>query len=226
MQEVEFLRCTALFAGLSESDLETVAGLFRKKDYPRNSIIFLESSPGDQFYIVKSGSVRIYRIADDGREMVLDVITAGDFFGEMALLDGYLRSATAQTREPTEVLAMRGETFCALVREKPAIALTIVATLSHRLRKANAQMEDLAFRSARARIIRTLIRLSLSAGTQCQGGIRLSLRLTHQELGALSGTSRVTVTRVLQDLQDKKLIRVDRRYLVIVDLNRLELELN
>jgi len=110
----EFLKNVALFADLDDVDLTMVAKQFMLRSYPRNSIVFLETDPGEQFYVVLTGTVRVYRIAEDGREMVLDIFTAGDYFGEMALLDGYLRSATAQTREPTQLLVMSGDNFYSL----------------------------------------------------------------------------------------------------------------
>lgn len=222
MKIKDFLKNVALFADLDDADLTKVAKQFTLRSYPRNSIIFLETEPGEQFYVVLTGTVRVYRIAEDGREMVLDIFTAGDYFGEMALLDGYLRSATAQTREPTQVLVMSGDNFHSLVRERPTIALTIIITLCWRLRQANVQIEDLVFRNARERIIRAIIRLASIGGMTCQEGVRIDLRVTHQELGAMSGTSRETVTRIIQELQEKNMVRTGRYHLIITDLIELE----
>lgn len=222
MSEVDFLRTVSLFMDLDDMDLVNIARLFKLQNYTRNQYVFFESAPGDQFYIVKSGSVRVFRIAEDGRETVLDIITEGNFFGEMAVLDGDNRSANAQAREQAQLLVMNGADFNDLVTKQPSIALTIISTLSRRLRQANACLEDLAFRNARTRVIRAINRLASISGTQFHGGVKISLRITHHELGAMSGTSRETVTRTLQYLQENNVVRVESNHLVIPDLKKLD----
>lgn len=224
MRIIDFLRSVPLFAGLEEKVLEEIAGLFKVCTYPRNKVIFFQAEEGDNFYVIKSGSVKVYRLAEDGREVILDIFKPGDFFGEMALLDDNHRSATVQTREPTVLLAMNRQLFRRLIQENPEIALGIISTLSRRLRQANLQIENFAFRDARARIIHSILKVGKKGGT-FSGKMeqeQLAVNLTHHELASLAGTSRETVSRVLVKMQEEGLVRIVRNTLIVPDPATLE----
>jgi len=212
-----FLQQVDIFTGLKKKDLFQVARLFNQTYYPRQAVVFFQVEKGDHFYVVKSGSVKIFRLAEDGREVILDVFTAGDFFGEMALLDDDTRSATAQTREPTILLTLNRSDFQELIQRRPEITLNIITVLSRRLRQANAVIENFAFQDARGRVIHAVAKLGLNYGKPSPEGLRVGLRVTHQELASLAGTSRETATRVLLEMQNEGLVSFKLHHLVIRD---------
>lgn len=222
MQTIEFLRSVTLFMGLEDKSLEEVVGFLATCTYPRNKVIFFQSEVGDNFYIVKSGSVKVYRLTEEGREVILAIFKSGDFFGEMAILDGEHRSATVETREPTVLLSMNSQALLDLVRQKPEIALNIISILSKRLRQANARVEDFSFHDARTRIINSILKIGKGSGNIIKEKEQLLLNITHNELASLAGTTRETVSRVLMEMQEEGLIKLDRKLLIIPNPEILE----
>jgi CRP-like cAMP-binding protein len=217
MDRLAFLQTINLFAGVGEEDLKAISSCFSERYYPRRSIIFFQSDEGDKFYIVKSGSVKIFRITEDGREITFDVMTKGNFFGEMALLDGYSRSATAQTNRPRVVLEIEGRKFQDFTLNTPAFAMNVIKSLSMRIRWANERIENLVFNYAYERIVNLVAKLGKMYGVSCPEGIKVELKFTHQELASLAGTSRETVTRSLLKMRKEGLLELKDRYLIIKD---------
>ena len=189
---------------------------------PKGEVLFFEGEAGDSLYIVTSGTVKVYRVAEDGREKTLALLGAGEFFGEMALLDEGPRSAIAETLEPTTLYQLHRSDFLGTLTENPSIALQIIRVLSLRIRQTNAHVMDIVFRDVRGRVASTLGELCSRHGVSTEAGVRIELKLTHQELANLVGTARETVSRILAELQDAHCLTVDGRYLVLKDMKKLE----
>lgn len=212
---VAFLARVNLLRGVELAGLEEWAGACRQKSYGRQETIFLEGAPADAFYIIKSGLVKIYRLTQDGREKILGVFGEGDFFGEMGLLDDSPRSAGAVSLRRAELLVMDKPDFRRLLDKYPQVALNLSRVLSERLRRANEQIQDLAFRDTRARIIRTLVTIAAERSLLEPGRDRIVLPLSHQELAGLAGTSRETVTRVVAELEKRGVVQSRRGSLLV-----------
>ena len=217
-----FLRRVPLFADLEERHITALSGMLVERRYRKGSVIFFEGDPGDALFIVAHGTVKIYRVAEDGREKTLAILREGDIFGEMALLDEEPRSAIAESLEPTKLYALHRKDFLPFLASNPPMAIHIIKVLCGRLRRANAQVMDVVFKDVKSRVVRTLIELSEQHGTECPYGVRIELKLTHQELANLVGTARETITRILAEFQDTGCVTVDGRYLVIRDQEALE----
>lgn len=215
------LRAIPLLAALSDADLGLIYKLAAVKSYRRGDVIFFEDDPGDALHVVLDGIVRIYRLADDGREKTLAYLSEGEFFGEMAILDGGARSAVAQALDTTRTLALYRKDFTALLASHPHISLEIIKVLSQRLRQTNAQLMDVIFRDARGRVLSSLYDLGQKHGTKANGGTLINLNLTHQEIANLAGTARETTSRVLAELQDEGMVQVVGRRLLMVDMEKL-----
>ncbi len=215
MDRLAFLQAISLFDDVGEEDLKKISSCFSERFYPRHSIIFFQADEGNKFYIVKSGSVKVFRITEDGREITFDVMTKGNFFGEMAILDGYDRSATAQTNRPSILLEMEGGKFQDFIRSTPALAINVIKTLSMRIRWANERIENLVFNYAYERIVNLVAKLGKMYGVPCPEGLKVELKFTHQELASLAGTSRETVTRSLLKMRKEGLLELKDRYLII-----------
>lgn len=215
------LKFVPLFEEFDESELAAVAPLFAERKYRKGAILFHDGEPGHELFVIKCGLVKIYKVADD-KELTLALFRDGDFFGEMALIQPELsRSATAETIEPTTAYVLNREAFRQFLVDSPKLCLKLLEVTAQRLRMANEQIEDLTFLDVRSRIIKNIRRLSVDYGKPIPGGLLIDLRLTHQQIANMAGTVRESVTKVLQELQDNKIISIDQRRIIINDPERL-----
>ncbi|MGE5701071.1 MAG: Crp/Fnr family transcriptional regulator [Clostridia bacterium] len=222
MPTLHFLAEVPFFRDLSPEELTQIRKLFIERRYKKGAPIFFEGDPGEEFFIVKYGTVKIFRF-DRSREVILALFREGDYFGEMAVLQKHeVRSASAQTLDACVLYAMKRKDFEHLLESNPRLTLKLVESLMDRLRKANEQIEDLTFLDARSRIIKNLLNLAEEHGVTQDDGRLIDLKLTHQQIADMVGTVRETVTKVLLELQDKALISVDKKKILLKDLPALE----
>lgn len=219
---VTFFAEGTLFNNLSADELSQIAQIARERKFDRGQVIFYEGDLGGSLYIIVTGTVKIVVMADDGREHILGLLHAGDFFGEVSLIDGKTRSATAIALDNVSVVMISREDFIRLIRKNPDMSLKIMVTLCERLRKTDKRVESLAFLSAPGRVAQVLLNLAENyAGTGQDKHITLSHKITRQEFASLAGTSRETLTRVLMDFQDDGLIKLEKNKIHIYDRAQL-----
>lgn len=217
-----FLKEVPFFCDFSFDELAQVKKLFIELRYKKGAPIFFEGDTGEELFIVKSGLVKIFRF-DRSREVILALFRDGDYFGEMAVLQtNQVRSASAQALESTVLYAMKRKDFQTLLANNPKLTLNLVDSLMDRLRRANEQIEDLTFLDARSRIIKTLLMLGNGHGVSQENGLLINMKLTHQQIADMVGTVRETVTKVLLELQDKFLISIDKKFILLKDKGALE----
>ena len=217
----EALMACRLFAGLDEARLDLVVGALRARRFRRGETIFHGGDPGDALFIVASGSVKILVTPEDGSEpAILTVVGPGGFFGELALLDGAARSATAVAVERVETLVLRRDAFDHLVDDDAGIRRALLGALASEIRRLTAQVEDLHFLDLPGRLASRIIRLAASAGAT-SGEARIAWPYTQSELAGMIGGSRQSVNRLLADLVDEGIIRIERDVLTVTDLGRL-----
>lgn len=214
-----FLQNKTIFKGLTKEELDRVVGIMGTREFKRNEVIFLEGDPGDCLYLVLAGEVRIFKLSPDGREKTLALIGVGDFFGEMALIEAKARSASAGTLTKVKLAVLHRDHFNELIYEHPEIALKMIVQLAERLRRANQQIESLAFQDVRERLIQFILQYATLAE---DGSCVVARKVTHQEIANLIGSSRESVTRMLGQLQDEGYITFDGKMIVILDRDRLE----
>lgn len=217
---VEFLRKISIFADLPEEELTEVSNLFRMRKYRKNDIVFFEEDTGQYMYLVKEGRVKVTRLLPNGKEMILAFHESGEYFGEMALIDGGTSPATVTALSPTTIYILSAKDFSHLL-ENPQINRVILRTLSDRCRDAWAQIEVLTFHNADARIRTAFYQLAKKRGVVTPDGVRIPMKLTHKEIADIVGISRETVTRVLSHLQEQDLLEVRARQFVIKDPDQL-----
>jgi CRP-like cAMP-binding protein len=217
-------RCR-LFAGVDETSMDLVAGALRVRRFKRGETIFHAGDPADALFIVASGHVKIIIPADDGSEpAILTTLGPASYFGELALLDGAPRSATAVATDAVETQVLRRDGFDRLVDAEPALRRALLAALAAEIRRLTAQVEDLHFLDLPGRLARHLVRsLPPEAGDPPTGEHRLLWPYTQSELAAMIGGSRQSVNRLLADLVERGLVRFDGEELVIPDAARLAL---
>lgn len=222
MQAIQRLRSVPIFQRLSDTHLSHLGARLGERSYPRSAAIFHQGSEGDELHLIVSGQVRIYTNSESGQELSVRIFADGDFFGELALLDGRPRSATAETMRPTRTLTLHRTAFLQAIKADPGIAILVLEELSHRLRATNTYIEHLAGASAAQRIVRTLIDLADQHGIVESDATRINLHLTQDDLASLVGTTRETVNRVLSGLREQGLVRIERAQLSVINLPALE----
>ncbi|WP_018248444.1 Crp/Fnr family transcriptional regulator [Orenia marismortui] len=216
----KFLEQFFLFQEMNEKELEEIKKIVTKKVYKKNEIIFLEGDLGDSIYLVLDGLIKVFRTGSTGREKTLSLLGRGDFFGEMALLDNNFRSASVQAIKSSQVYIIDKVKFYKLLSDFPQIPLKIIVKLSQRLRKANNQIKNLTFKSVRDRLEVVLLELANRYGERRDEGLLISKKITHQELGNLVGTTRESITKLINEMVEEKKLLVKNRYLILLDFDK------
>lgn len=201
-------RRVALFANLDPGQMQTLSRAASVRHFAAGETIVREAEPGDQFFVIVRGEVKVYVDSPDGREVVLTHLQAGEFFGEMALLEGETRSASVAAMSESELVTLSRDDFFAALQGDFALTRRILQALSARLRRSNEVIESLALQDVGGRLARYLVRLADSSGQQAVDGFYAVHRPTHQEIANSIGATRETVTRMLKQFEDRKLIRI------------------
>jgi CRP/FNR family cyclic AMP-dependent transcriptional regulator len=210
------LRQITLFASLSDQALSNLAARVRLRTYRRGEVLFHKDDPGTSLFLVKAGRVKISVFSSEGKEAVFTVHGPGEVFGELALLDGAPRSATATALEPSRLLTVDRAAFVAFLREQPDASLILLGDLAARVRRLSSQVEDLMFLDIPGRLARTLLRLGEQYGRPSSRGVEIDLQITQTELGGMVGATRVSVNRLLHWFAERGLIAIDERRIVLI----------
>jgi CRP-like cAMP-binding protein len=195
----------------------------RVRRFRRGETVFHVGDPGDALFIVVSGSIKITLPAETGDEAILATLRPGDFFGELALLDGAPRSATAIAIEATEMYMLPRDQFRELIASEPIMRDTVLATLAAEVRRLTHHVEELHFLDITGRLASRLARLAGESGATRldDGTVRLPGPLTQGDLAAMIGCTRQSVNKLLGMFTDDGMIRLERDRIVILDLDGL-----
>ena len=215
--DLDFLRSVNIFSDLSESELAGIQDICTTRKYPKNSMIILEEEMGDVVFIVMTGTVKITRVNDEGKEVILAMLGAGEVFGEMAILDGESRSANALSQENCEVVTINREDFLNLLKINNQVSLNLMTEFAIRLRKSDQQIEALSLDDAEHRIGVSILNLAEELGVIRYGAVTVENLPYQQDIANMSGTSRETVSRVMKIFEDRGLITKSGHKLSIPD---------
>ena len=194
-----FLAAVPLFRGVPERALEVAASVVQRRRFEADTVLFREGDEGEALYILAKGMVKLSKVDLEGHEKTLAILKTPEFFGEMALLSDAKRSATAVTINQTEVLMMFENDFQKLLASYPMVSLNVTATLTNRLGGMNDEAQVLSYKDAQGRVAYVLLRLHHNGLVEFTGDGRTLVRLTHQDLASLAGTSRETVDEGAQN---------------------------
>ncbi len=214
-----------LFAQIKADELDLVASALRPHQYRAGEMIFHEGDAGTALYIIEEGEVKIVLGSPEGKEAVLGLLGRGDFFGELALLDGLPRSADAVAASPTRLLILNREDFLRLLAAHPGVAAGLLAALSRRLRRTDQLVHDAAFSDVRTRLLKVLLELGATKGKPGPEGIVIASRLTQGDLADMVGTTRESVNKWLRHYERRGLIHHDRGRLTLVNPQGLRADL-
>ncbi|APV45315.1 cAMP-binding domain of CRP or a regulatory subunit of cAMP-dependent protein kinase [Dehalogenimonas formicexedens] len=205
-----------LFESLNASEKEYVRTLFRRPMYGKGEYLFMQGEPSTAVFMVFEGKIKLFKTSDEGKEIVLGYLTSHDLFGEEVLFNDSVHALSAQAMERSRLCACYKTDFESLIAQNSSIAIKTIRILSERLGTMNERLADMAICDTQTRLARMLGRLAQEHGEVTKDGRRLAFRMTHDELGALTGTSRVMVTNVLKNLKKAGIVKDDLEHKFII----------
>jgi len=203
--ELKLLRRIHFLNALPPAELRRIARIATEQDFPAGETIFSKADSGSRMFVVISGRVRIFTSSSSRKRKTFAYLSPGDFFGEMALVDGHTRSASAQAVEDSRLLVIRKSDFKGLLLSDPKLTFFLLRTVSERLRQANEEIENLLFRNMLGRVSGTLHAL-LHQGRKFRGGVLLRDHYTQQELADMVGTTREPLSRAIATLRRAQIL--------------------
>lgn len=212
------LRSIPMFSDLPERDLEMLSGMMQYRKLPKGAFVISQNERGSSMFLLVSGRVKVSLASPDGKELALNYLEAPAHFGEMSLVDAEPRSADVIAVTDVEVLSLDAKDLSSAIQLQPRLALSLIATLSRRLRHTNTRLEDMAFHDATHRVARVL--LNVATASYEARGVPVISGLTHYEIATLAGTSRETASRIISSFAKEGVVATKGRR-IVVDLLRL-----
>lgn len=197
MEIVELVRVVPIFGDLDDNEIKKIAGIGINRKYNKNGIVFLEEEEGAALFIIISGKVKVVRTDDQGREVILSILGPGDFFGEMAILDGMPRSATVISIDRSELFMVHRREFLQLIEKSPQVAISLLRELTRRLRKSDEQIKSLSLKDAVGRVANVILQLADELGKIKKDQVVIHDFPLQQDLANMAGTSRETISRTI-----------------------------
>lgn len=224
---MNFLQQTALFADINEPDLRAIARHIIPRTFKQGEIIFHEGDPGRFLYLIKSGQVRIFINGLDGSETSVILFgKPGDIFGELAVIDGLNRSASAVALGETVLYTMSRDNFREQMRQHPQLALNFMKVLSQRVRYNTRQMDSLTTLDVPQRLARKLLELAQDYGRVESQGVRIDMTLTQTNLASLVGATRESTNKCLREFRKKAWVHLENGQISILDPDALRAQVS
>jgi CRP/FNR family cyclic AMP-dependent transcriptional regulator len=217
-----YFKQVSLFANLPDEDLRALMAVARKRTFRAGEVIFHREDVGQVLYVLKEGKVNICLMSPEGQAISLVVLGKGDFFGELAILDGLPRSTDAIALERVECYTIQRSDIRNAIMKSPKLAIQVLEILCWRLRKTDDKVEDLVVLDVYGRVAKKLLDLAQEHGVNTEDGTRIDLRLTQQDLASMVGASRESVNKVLGYFTDKGYISSDKHKITLHRLNELK----
>ncbi len=227
MNKTELLAHVPLFKALQHSEIKKLADVVILKKYEKGEAIVLEDdTTANAMFVIVKGKIRISVTGFEGKEAILAIMGPGDYFGEMSVIDGSPRSASVYAVAATELMLLRREDLLRQLECNPKLALSMLIEFSRRLRMADGRITSLALLDVYGRVANTIMELARNKGKKVGGIAVIENRPTQQEIADMSGTTRETVSRVLNKLQRSGAIIVERDKILIMRQEKLNNENN
>ena len=214
---MDFLMTVPIFAEIDQDSLIEVSKITTERSYPKGSMIILEEEYGDKLFIVQSGTVKITRVNDEGKEVILALLGSSEIFGEMAILDGESRSANVLAQETCSLLVISREDFINILKKNFKVSFALMSELAKKLRKSDLQIEALSLSDAEHRIGVSILNLAEDMGVIRNGKVTIQNLPFQQDIANMAGTSRETVSRVMKSFEDRNLILKEGHTVIIPD---------
>jgi CRP-like cAMP-binding protein len=212
LDAIATLRRVPFFAVLGEEELRRLAGHCVVRHVQKEELLFAEGDPCDGMFVVQSGAIKVFKMADSGREQVLVIERAGSTVGELPVFDGGNLPASAAALEDSSLLFLPKREFLSLCRQNSEVAFAVIRSL----------VEELSLKEVSHRLARFLRDRALAVGVRTKRGVEFPLEETNQQIAAEIGTVRDLVSRNLRRLVDRKIIKMERRKVIVLNMEGLE----
>lgn len=219
VEKFAVLRQHPIFRDLDAAALDQLCRYCKMRNLPRGTVIFSKGDPGTSLFAMVKGTVRVGVTAADGRETVFNIIGPGELCGEIALLDGGERTADAVTTTDCEILVIERREFMPFVKSQPVLAMKLIDLLCGRLRWISDHVEQIALPNLPGRLAKALLRLAERGGAAAE---RPKLSVTQLELSQMVGMSRESINKQLRAWEDRKLVRLERGGILILEKDALD----
>lgn len=205
------LKSVEIFSGLADAELAALEESSIRRSYPKNTVIINENDVADSLYVIESGKVKVYCSDKNGKEFIMNTLSGGDYFGELALLDDDRRSASVRTMEKADFCIIYKQDFNQVLNEHPNIAKTLIRNITRRVRALTEKVKSLALQDVYGRVTKVLNSLA----TERNDEFYVEEKLTQQDIADRVGASREMVARILKDLTIGGYISFENRHIVI-----------
>lgn len=220
-EKLWYLKQCSLFQQLTPEQLAPLEARCRSRQFARGMPIYLPADYADGVLLMTTGRAKICSYTDDGKQAILAFIEPGEIFGELALLGSQEREEYAEAIEKSTVILLPSDVMQELLESNPQVSLGVTKLLGLRRQRIERRLKYLLFRSNRERLVSLLLELAEQYGQETEAGIQLRIKLSHQDLASVIGSTRETVTVLLGELQGEGLIATGRRKLIITKLDDL-----
>lgn len=220
MEKKWYLDKIDLLKELSEEDRAFLTKNAVKKRHEKGCCIFSSGDPGDTIFIIQEGAVKIYDLAESGKESIFWFRYKGEFFGLAEAFGGEDRMCFAEAVEPTSIFVIKREVFEELIQRNPKIALIVIKILGARLRRLGEALKALSSQDLKIRLAQLLLNLGNLCGVEVEGKIKVERKFTHQDLADMIGATRQRVTEALNNFASDGLIQCNKR-IMLLDPKRL-----
>jgi CRP-like cAMP-binding protein len=211
-----FLKHIRLFDGITPSEMQEMEKITRMEEVKKRQPLYLTGDPSSNVYLLKKGRVKIANTAPSGKEVTFDILEPGEVFGELDVLEDAPRSTSAEALDDALICVIPRKDFDQYLAMHPTVMFKLTKLIGLRLKKIQSRVEDLVFRDVPARLAHLLSELGKTDGVADKQGIRLNVKLTHQEMANLIGCSRETVSTTMGQFRDDGLIQMDGRTITIL----------
>ena len=218
----EFLKFVPLFAELDENTLNQISSLGIRKNFSKDSVVLFEHEAGSALFVIIAGKVKISRVSDDGKEVILTILGESDFFGEMAILDGATRSANVTAMEDAEIFIVQRSEFLDLLHRHPEVSIALLQELTRRLRAADMKIKSLSLKDAEGKVATVILQLADDIGMIKQGTVEIEKLPYQHDLANMAGTSRETISRTLHSFAKKGFVELEGSRLRIIDYEKFK----
>jgi CRP-like cAMP-binding protein len=210
-----------LFGQLAPEEQERLVAYMRLVRQPARTVLFRKGDPGTHMVVVVRGRVKVCTHSEDGKELVLNLINAGEVVGEIALLDGADRTADAVTLVDSDLLILERRDFIPFLQRHPDACMRLFAVLCERVRRTSELLEEALFLEGSSRLAKRLVHLAEVFGKPVSGGVKIDIALSQQQLGNMVGMSRESMNKQLKQWRQDDLIRIEDGRYVLANLDAL-----
>lgn len=221
-----YLKSCDLFQQLSSDQLAILESRCRVRKYPRSTPIYLPADHADGVLLLAEGRVKLGSFTEEGKQTILAFIEPGEIFGELSLIGSSEREEYAESVEKSTIILIPNEAMQQLLAENPSVSLGVTKLFGLRRQRVERRLKYLLFRSNRERLVHLLIELAEQYGKQVADGVELRIKLSHQDLASIIGSTRETVTVVLGELQSEGRLKLGRRKITLTDAAELAATIN